>query len=85
MPTPSPIMLASAGAKSAVSMTWVPRVIRLSAVPSATIAVTTGIAIATSEPNVISSTTIAANRPMTSLPPSCCCSTWRTGSPPAST
>ncbi len=85
MPTPSPIMLASAGAKSAVSMMWVPSVIRLSAVPRATIAVTIGMLIATTDPKVIRRTMIAASRPYISLPPSFCCSTWRTGSPPAST
>ena len=47
MPTPSPIIAASAVAKSAVSITWVPSVTRLIAVPSATIVVTIGRLIAT--------------------------------------
>ncbi len=62
MPTPRPIIAASCGAKSAVSKRWVSSVTRLSAMPSAITAVRTGSAIATTEPNMISRTMIAASQ-----------------------
>ena len=47
MPTPSPIIAASCGAKFAVSKTWVPSVTRLSPTPRAKSAVSSGRPIAT--------------------------------------
>ena len=85
MPTPSPIIAASTGAKLAVSKTWVPRVTRLIPTPSANSAVTIGNPIATTEPKVIRRTTIAASRPMKNEEsPSSCSASW-IGLPPSST
>ena len=62
MPTPSPIIAASIGAKLAMSKMWVPRVTRPMPTPSANRAVRIGRPIATTEPKVRSRTTIAAAR-----------------------
>jgi len=86
MPTPSPIIAASAGVKSLVSSTWVASVTRLSPVPSATSAVTIGRPMATTEPKVSSSTAIAATIAIASLRLSRLRRSTRcTGGPPAST
>ncbi len=85
MPTPRPIIAASWGAKSAVSKTCVSSVTMLSAMPRATTAVSTGSAIATTEPNMISRTMIAASRPMASVALLFDCCASRIASPPSST
>ena len=86
MPTPSPIIAASCGAKFAVSKTWVPSVTRLRPTPSANSAVSSGSPIATTEPKVSSRMMTAASSPIANeeSPPS----SWRassTGWPPSST
>ena len=59
-------MNASCGANSAVLKTWVKRVITLIPTPRAKSAVRIGNPIATTEPKLISSTTIAARTPIPS-------------------